>query len=158
MPTAVVINGPNLNRLGLREPEIYGTASLGQILARVRARAKDLGWELEVFQSNHEGDLIDEIQRVADESFDGIIINPGALTHYSYALHDALRSVDVPAVEVHLTDIENREEEWRRESVTAAACVAMIAGKGPDGYVEALELLASRVQATPDGSPAEVAS
>ena len=91
MPTVAVINGPNLNRLGRREPEIYGTATLEDVVGLVRARASELGWSVTAFQSNHEGDLIDEIQRQADQGAVGIILNAGALTHYSYALHDAVK-------------------------------------------------------------------
>jgi 3-dehydroquinate dehydratase-2 len=148
-----VINGPNLNRLGRREPAVYGTTTLGQIEEMLVARGAELGWAVETYQSNHEGDLIDRVQAAADDHADGIIINPGALTHYSYALLDALRSVDVPAVEVHISNIDEREA-WRRISVTSAACVGMVKGRGPQGYVEALELLASRTSgeaSAPDG-------
>jgi 3-dehydroquinate dehydratase II len=148
MPTVLVINGPNLNRLGKREPEVYGHATLDEVIASVRARAQQLGWEVEAFQSNHEGALIDEIHRGADAGVVGMILNPGALTHYSYALYDALTSVDVPTVEIHISDISARED-WRRTSVTAPACVAMITGHGIDGYVEALQLLYDRSQGAP---------
>lgn len=144
MRRVAVINGPNLNRLGRREPEIYGTTTLGEIERMLVARGAELGWEVETYQSNHEGDLIDRVQAAADDHTDGIIINPGALTHYSYALLDALQSVDVPAVEVHISNIDEREL-WRRTSVTSEACVGMVKGKGPHGYVEALELLAHRL-------------
>lgn len=143
MRRVAVINGPNLNRLGRREPAVYGTTTLGQIEEMLAARGAELGWAVETYQSNHEGDLIDRVHAAADNHTDGIIINPGALTHYSYALLDALQSVDVPAVEVHISNIDEREE-WRRTSVTSAGCVGMVKGKGPQGYVEALELLASR--------------
>lgn len=141
MPTALIINGPNLNRLGTREPEVYGTATLADIEAVVAARARELGWDVESFQSNHEGALIDRIHAAADAGVAGIILNAGALTHYSYALYDALRAVQVPAVEVHLSNIRSREP-WRRRSVTRPACVGFFAGMGPRGYVAALELLA----------------
>ena len=141
MPTVVLVNGPNLNRLGTREPEIYGSQSLPEVELMVRARAQEMGFELETFQSNHEGALIDRVHAAADSGAAGIIINPGALAHYSYALADALRAVDVPAVEVHISDIQQREE-WRRTSVTADACMASFVGMGPEGYVAALELLA----------------
>jgi len=149
MPTVAVINGPNLNRLGRREPEIYGTATLEDVVGLVRARASELGWSVTAFQSNHEGDLIDEIQRQADQGAAGIILNAGALTHYSYALHDAVSAVSVPTVEVHISDISAREE-WRRHSVITAACVAIITGHGVNGYVEALDLLRDRVKVTPE--------
>jgi 3-dehydroquinate dehydratase-2 len=143
MRLVVVINGPNLNRLGVREPAIYGTTTLSQVDQMLVARGAELGWAVETYQSNHEGDLIDRIQAAADQDADALILNPGALTHYSYALLDALQSVDLPAVEVHISDIDKREE-WRRKSVTSEACVAMIKGKGIQGYMEALELLAAR--------------
>ena len=143
MRLVVVINGPNLNRLGVREPAIYGTTTLSQVEQMLVARGAELGWAVETYQSNHEGDLIDRIQAAADQDADALILNPGALTHYSYALLDALQSVDLPAVEVHISDIDQREE-WRRKSVTSEACVAMIKGKGIQGYMEALELLAAR--------------
>jgi 3-dehydroquinate dehydratase-2 len=110
----------------------------------VVSRGAQLGWEVESYQSNHEGDLIDRIHRAADEGADGLILNPGALTHYSYALLDALQSVELPAVEVHISNVDEREE-WRRRSVISEACVGLVIGKGPQGYVEALEILAERV-------------
>jgi 3-dehydroquinate dehydratase-2 len=130
--------------LGRREPGIYGTTTLAQIEQMVVNRGAELGWEVETYQSNHEGDLIDRIHRAADEGVDGLILNPGALTHYSYALLDALQSVELPAVEVHISNIDEREE-WRRKSVTSDACVGIVKGKGPQGYVEALEILSQRV-------------
>jgi 3-dehydroquinate dehydratase-2 len=146
MRLVVVLNGPNLNRLGVRDPAIYGTTTLSQVEQMLVARGAELGWAVETYQSNHEGDLIDRIQAAADQNADALILNPGALTHYSYALLDALQSVDLPAVEVHISDIDQREE-WRRKSVTSEACVAMIKGKGIQGYIEALELLAARAAA-----------
>ncbi len=143
MRLVVVINGPNLNRLGVREPAIYGTTTLSQVEQMLVARGAELGWAVQTYQSNHEGDLIDRIQAAADQDADALILNPGALTHYSYALLDALQSVDLPAVEVHISDIDQREE-WRRKSVTSEACVETIKGKGIQGYIEALEFLAKR--------------
>ena len=152
MRLVVVLNGPNLNRLGVREPAIYGTTTLSQVEQMLVARGAELGWAVETYQSNHEGDLIDRIQAAADQNADALILNPGALTHYSYALLDALESVDLPAVEVHISDIDQREE-WRRKSVTSEACVAMIKGKGIQGYIEALEFLAARAaEASSDAS------
>jgi len=142
----VVINGPNLNRLGTRQPEIYGTTTLSQVEQMLVARGAELGWAVETFQSNHEGDLIDRVQAAAEHGVDGLILNPGALTHYSYALLDALQSVDLPAVEVHISDIDKRED-WRRKSVTSEACIGVIKGNGVHGYIEALELLAARIGA-----------
>jgi 3-dehydroquinate dehydratase-2 len=143
MRLVVVINGPNLNRLGVREPAIYGTTTLSQVEQMLVARGAELGWAVETYQSNHEGDLIDRIHAAADQDADALILNPGALTHYSYALLDALQAVALPAVEVHISDIDKREE-WRHKSVTSEACVAVIKGKGIQGYIEALELLAAR--------------
>jgi 3-dehydroquinate dehydratase-2 len=146
MPTVVVINGPNLNRLGTREPDIYGRTTLAGVERMVRRRGREIGWKVETFQSNHEGALIDRVHRAADSGADGIILNGGALTHYSYALADALRSVEVPAVEVHISDIHARES-WRRKSVTGDACIAVLAGLGVEGYTTALDLLAERLGA-----------
>ena len=140
MTTIGLLNGPNLNRLGSREPEVYGSTTLVEVVEMVRAHAADLGFEVVAFQSNHEGALIDEIHRLADAGTDGIIINAGALTHYSYALHDAITAVDLPTVEVHISDISKREE-WRRRSVITDACFGFIAGHGIQGYIEAVNLL-----------------
>jgi 3-dehydroquinate dehydratase-2 len=145
VPRIVLLNGPNLNRLGSREPEVYGTQTLADVEALVTARASELGWSVAAFQSNHEGALIDRVHQAADDGVDGIVINPGALSHYSYALYDALEAVPVPAVEVHISDIDNREA-WRRTSVTAPACVGVVKGKGVKGYLVALDLLAEHVE------------
>lgn len=138
----LVINGPNLNLLGKREPEIYGSRTYDDLCRLLEEHAGQMGDCVEFYQSNHEGGLIDAIQ-AADGFFDGIVINPGAYSHYSYAIHDALRSISVPAVEVHISDIANREP-FRRISVTAPACMAQIAGHGFDGYWEAMTLLKER--------------
>lgn len=135
----LVINGPNLNLLGARLPEVYGTETLGDLENRCRAWGAELGTEVATFQSNHEGDLIDALHD-AIGSYDGVVLNPGALTHYSYSLHDAVEAIPVPVVEVHISDIASREE-WRRRSVIAAACSATISGEGIDGYRQAIELL-----------------
>jgi len=140
LTTIAVLNGPNLNRLGRREPEVYGSTTLDEVVAMVRTHAAELGWDVVAFQSNHEGALIDEIHRLADAGTDGVVLNAGALTHYSYALHDAITSVEVPTVEVHISDISKREE-WRRRSVITDACVGFIAGHGVQGYLEAVDLL-----------------
>lgn len=135
----LIVNGPNLNLLGLREPEIYGTKTYADLVALVRAEAEQLGVETEFLQSNHEGALVDAIQG-AYGTADGIIINPAAYTHTSVALLDALKAVGVPAVEVHISDPDAREP-FRRVSYVRAACVATVKGRGLDGYVEALRLL-----------------
>jgi len=135
----LVLHGPSLNLLGTREPAIYGTTTLAEIDERLRQRAAAAGWTVETFQSNHEGALIDRLQARAPQ-VDGIVINPGALSHNSFALYEALRAAGKPVVEVHLTNVHAREE-WRHRLVTAAAARAVIAGMGPLGYELALEYL-----------------
>jgi len=139
----LVINGPNLNLLGTREPDIYGGVSYDALIQRIIASASSMHVEVETFQSNHEGAIIDKIQSARD-SFDGIIINPGAFTHYSYAILDALRAVALPAVEVHISNIHQREE-FRRRSVTAAGCDGQICGLGHFGYVAAMGYLIEKL-------------
>ena len=136
----LVMNGPNLNLLGEREPSVYGDHSLAAINERLKECAEKNGAEIDFFQSNHEGSIVDKIQE-AYGKVDGIVINPGAYTHYSYAIYDALLAVSVPAIEVHLSNI-NRRESFRRISVTAPACVAQIVCHGFLGYMEAIDLLA----------------
>ena len=135
----LVINGPNLNLLGEREVAVYGSRSLDEINMDIATRAREMHVQVVFFQSNHEGDLIDRIHAERKEA-DGIIINPGALTHYSYSLRDALEAVDPPAVEVHISDIDSREE-FRRVSVIRPVVWKTIMGKGPQGYISALESL-----------------
>ncbi len=135
----LIINGPNLNMLGVREPEIYGTERYETLRRKVLDYAAARGVEAECYQSNHEGDLIDRIQ-AAYGNTDGIVINPGAYTHTSIALLDAVRAVGIPTVEVHISDLSKREA-FRQVSYIRAACVATISGRGLDGYTEAMELL-----------------
>lgn len=134
----LIINGPNLNFLGIREKEIYGQQNYDYLLQIIEEKAKELQCQVEVFQSNHEGALIDRIQDAYSDGTEGIIINPGAYTHYSYAIHDALASVTMPKVEIHISDI-NAREEFRKVSVTAPACDHQIVGKGLPGYLLAME-------------------
>lgn len=133
----LVLNGPNLNLLGQREPGIYGTENYEYLCNLCKEHGQAKGAQVTCFQSNHEGDLIDMIHG-AMGVYDGIVFNPGAYTHYSYALHDALKAVPVPCVEVHISDIHAREE-WRRVSVTAPACVKQIWGMGLQGYLVAMD-------------------
>ncbi len=138
----LVINGPNLNMLGIREPDIYGKQNYETLVKMIEKKAEELGVGVSVYQSNHEGCIVDEIQK-AYGNFDGIVINPAAYTHTSVAIPDALKAVGIPTVEVHISDINSREE-FRRHSYTSCACVLTIAGKGFDGYLEAMEYLAKR--------------
>ena len=136
-----VINGPNLNMLGIREPDIYGKKTYQDLLHYIDGAAQALDVTVEYFQSNHEGDLVDMIQN-AYEHADGIVINPAAYTHTSIAILDALKAVGLPAVEVHLSDVDQRED-FRRISFVRDACIGTITGKGFDGYVEGIKLLLS---------------
>src|SRR5579875_2161283 len=140
----LVLHGPNLNLLGTREPEVYGRTTLAEIDERLRALGTELGASVESFQSNAEGALIDAIQG-AKGRFDAIVINPGAYTHYSLALRDALSSVGLPAVEVHLSNIFARES-FRHESLTAGACRGVVAGFGPLSYLLALEAVLAQLR------------
>ena len=135
----LILNGPNLNMLGIREPEIYGTETYESLCRKVQDYAAAHGVEAELYQSNHEGDLVDRIQ-AAYGNTDGIVINAGAYTHTSIALYDALKAVGIPAVEVHISDPDAREP-FRRVSYLRAACIAAISGHGLDGYIEAMALL-----------------
>ena len=136
----LVINGPNLNFLGIREKKIYGTQDYQYLLDLIAQKARETENEIQVFQSNHEGAIIDRIQEAYSDGTDGIVINPGAYTHYSYAIRDALASVDIPKVEVHISDITSREE-FRKVSVTAPVCNKQIYGQGLDGYLQAIDFL-----------------
>jgi 3-dehydroquinate dehydratase-2 len=133
MIRVLVAHGPNLNLLGSREPEVYGTADLGDIEAALVNLAAELDCEVSFFQTNHEGALVDRLQQAADDA-DAVVLNPGALTHYSYSVRDAVSAISVPVVEVHLSNIAARET-FRRDSVIAAACVGQVAGFGADSYL-----------------------
>lgn len=135
----LVINGPNINMLGIREPEIYGTKTYEDLINYVSEQAEKLGVQVRFFQSNHEGALVDAIQQ-AYGKYDGIVINPAAYTHTSIALLDAVRAVAIPTVETHISDPNNRED-FRKISYIRAACVTMISGRGFEGYVEAIKFL-----------------
>jgi len=138
----LVLHGPNLNLLGEREPEVYGTMTLVQLNARLKAFARKAGCALKIHQSNHEGELIDFLH-AHRKSMHAVVFNPGAYTHYSYALRDAISSIRLPVVEVHLSDIKKREP-FRRVSVIEPVCVAQISGHGWQSYTRAIELLLAR--------------
>ena len=140
----LVLNGPNMNMLGIRQPEIYGKTTYEDLLAMIRAEAEKLNVSVSFFQSNHEGTLVDAIPQAYFDQVDGIIINPAAYTHTSVALLDAVKAVGIPTVEVHISDPDTREE-FRHVSYIREACVKTIAGHGLPGYLEALQYLAKRV-------------
>ena len=139
MKKLLLMNGPNLNMLGIREPGVYGSDSLQSIEDEVREYAAERGAEVECFQSNHEGELVDRLHS-AHGNCDGIIYNPGAHTHYSYALRDAVAAIDVPVVEVHISDVDERED-FRKISVFDGVVAGKIKGHGRRGYLEAVDLL-----------------
>ena len=136
----LVINGPNINFLGIREPQIYGSETYENMLEKIRAQAHKIGIEVRFYQSNHEGDLVDAIQGAYFDKIDGIVINPAAYTHTSIAILDALKSVGIPTVEVHLSAVEKRED-FRQVSYVRMYAEKTITGKGIDGYLEALDYL-----------------
>lgn len=140
----LVINGPNINFLGIREKSVYGTEDYDYLLKMIAKKGEEAGCAIEVFQSNHEGAIIDRIQDAYFDGTEGIVINPGAYTHYSYAIRDALASIPAPKVEIHISDI-TRREEFRKVSVTAPVCQMQIYGKGLEGYLEAIDFLAEVV-------------
>ena len=135
----LVINGPNLNMLGIREPDIYGRETYGTLCQKIADYCKEKGIEVDFFQSNHEGALVDAIQGAYGKA-DGIVINPAAYTHTSIALLDAVKAINLPTVEVHISDVSKRED-FRRISYIRAACIKTIAGHGTDGYLEAIDCL-----------------
>ena len=134
-----VMHGVNLDQLGRRDPSHYGALTLKELELRISDEARDLGLEVRFFQTNHEGEFVEHLHRLEGMA-DGIVLNPGAWTHYSYAIRDALELTGLPTVEVHLSDVDSREE-WRRRSVLTELCIGRVAGKGPDGYRDALEHL-----------------
>lgn len=141
MKKLLVINGPNINFVGIREKGIYGSENYETLVSMIENKAKDLGVEVEVFQNNSEGAVIDRIQQAYFENVDGIVINPGAFTHYSYAVRDALASVEaIPKIEVHISNVHKREE-FRHVSVTAPVCTGQVVGLGLKGYLYAMEAL-----------------
>lgn len=137
----LVINGPNLNMLGIREPELYGSTTYEDLITMIESHCEEKGIEVKCLQSNHEGDLVDFIQGAFFDGTDGIVINPGAYTHTSVAILDALKAVSIPAVEVHITDIDDREG-FRKISYISSYCSKSVIGKGIEGYLEAIDFLA----------------
>ena len=142
-----VLHGVNLDMLGKRDPQHYGTLTLIELEVRIRHWARALGLETSFFHTNFEGEYVERLHQ-ATELADGLLLNPGAWTHYSYAIRDALEITGTPAVEVHLSDVESRDE-WRRRSVIADLVVGCVSGRGPEGYREALEILARRLGVDP---------
>ena len=143
----LIMNGPNLNLLGIREPDIYGKETYETLTKKIQAHADTRGVKVAFVQSNHEGTLVDEIHRAYFEKWDGIVINPGAYTHTSIALLDAVKATQMPTVEVHISDPDTREE-FRHVSYIRAACLATVAGHGTDGYLEAFDLLVEHLGAS----------
>lgn len=141
----LIINGPNLNMLGVREPEIYGSQSHEKLVRLIQHHAAEIGVEAAVFQSNHEGAIVDRIQQAYFDGVDGIVINPAAYTHTSVAILDALKAVSIPTVEVHISAVDQRED-FRQVSYVRRAAIATISGKGFAGYLEAMDLLKERAQ------------
>ena len=140
----LVINGPNLNMLGYRDANHYGTMNYENLCRYMKEEGEKLGFEVECFQSNHEGAIIDRIHESLFDETAGIVINPGAYTHYSYAIHDALEIVHFPKIEIHISDVDNRED-FRKISVTAPACDAKLSGEGVEGYIHAMRLVKEKI-------------
>ena len=140
MKRFLILNGPNINFSGIREVGVYGAETYASILDYIRGEAERLGCEVEFYQSNHEGDLIDALQKAHTDGLDGVVFNPGGYTHTSVALHDAIASITPPVIEVHFSNIQSREG-YRHVSLTAPACRGQIAGLGKKGYVLAMEAL-----------------
>ena len=141
----LVVNGPNLNFLGIREPDIYGSKTYEDLKKLIESAASQRDVSVEIFQSNHEGDIVDRIHKAYFEKIDGIVINPAAYTHTSVAILDALKAVSIPAVEVHISDVDARES-FRKISYCSYYCFAKVSGEGFDGYVKALDLLIEKLK------------
>lgn len=141
----LVINGPNLNMLGIREPALYGSGTYDALCEKIKAYCAQKGHTVDFYQSNHEGSLVDRIQTAYSDGTEGIVINPGAYTHTSIALLDAVKSVGIPTAEVHISKVEERED-FRQVSYIRLACVATVTGKGFDGYLEAIDILTENVK------------
>ena len=142
----LIMNGPNLNLLGVREPDIYGAETYTSLIEKINAHAQSIGIDVECMQSNHEGALVDEIHRAFFGDIDGIVINPGAYTHTSIALLDALKATRLPTVEVHISDPDTREE-FRHVSYIRAACIKTVSGHGTNGYLEAIDIVTEYIKA-----------
>lgn len=140
----LVINGPNINMLGIREPDHYGKETYSDLLEKIKNHCKDKNVDVDIYQSNHEGDLVDKIQSAYNNA-DGIVINPGAYTHTSIAILDAVKSVSIPTVEVHISKVEERED-FRQVSYVRLACIKTITGHGTDGYLEAINYLLDEIK------------
>ena len=145
-----ILHGVNLDMLGSRDPAHYGSLTLAELVAVVAGEAERLGFTVRHRQTNHEGDLVETLHDIARDGADAVLINPGAWTHYSYALRDALELVEAPVAEVHLSDVESREE-WRRRSVIADLAAVRVSGRGVDGYLDAVRALAELAEARPGG-------
>ena len=145
-----ILHGVNLDMLGSRDPAHYGSLTLAELVAVVAGEAERLGFTVRHRQTNHEGDLVEMLHDIARDGADAVLINPGAWTHYSYALRDALELVEAPVAEVHLSDVESREE-WRRRSVIADLAAVRVSGRGVDGYLDAVRALAELAEARPGG-------
>lgn len=141
----MVINGPNLNMLGVREKGIYGNKDFDEVCNYIKFEGEKRNHHMTLLQSNVEGEIINFIQRAYFENYDGIIINPGAFTHYSYAIHDAIKGIDIPTIEVHISNVHKREE-FRHKSVTAPACIGQLCGFGEFGYIMAIQALENELQ------------
>ncbi len=136
----MILNGPNINMLGIREPDVYGAETYENLLNKIHRYAEELGVDVSCYQSNHEGDLVDAIQKAYFQQYDGIVINPGAYTHTSIALLDAVKATQIPTVEVHISKLEQRED-FRQTSYIRLVCVHTITGQGTDGYLQAIDFL-----------------